>query len=177
MRTHATAVLTRAAAGLAVAAAAALAAPALASAEPTPLLPPTLKTAVDGNVVTVTLTNPNVDQLSGCTAIAIESSKVPALLDDPTKFLEPGFVAWTSGVDGVLAGQSKPYTTPALNDGIYAFVGGCVSAADPTQPALGEPEIVPIGNPLGSLGDFDLGNLTGSLGDFDLGGLLGGLLK
>ncbi|WP_238781677.1 hypothetical protein [Prescottella equi] len=177
MRTNATAVLTRAAAGLAVAAAAALAAPALASAEPTTLVPPTLETAVDGNVVTVTLTNPNLDPLSGCTAVAIDSAEVPALMDDPTKFLEPGFVSWTSGVDGATAGSTKTYTTPALSDGIYAFIGGCVSAGDPTQPALGDPSLVTIGNPFGSLGDFDLGNLTGSLGDLDLGGLLGGLLK
>ncbi len=97
----------RAAAGLAVAAAAALAAPAFAAAEPTTLVPPTLETAVDGNVVTVTLTNPNLDPLSGCTAVAIDSAKVPALMDDPTKFLEPGFVSWTSGVDGATADRPR----------------------------------------------------------------------
>lgn len=174
MRSRATSVLARVAAGAAVASAAVLAGPAIASAAPT-IAPPEMTTAVTGNVVAVTLTNPNTDALSGCTAVAIDSSKVPALMDDPTKFLEPGFVSWTSGVDGVTAGQTKTYTTPELNDGIYAFIGGCVSAADPTQPALGDPALVTIGNPLGSLGD--LSGLFGSLGDFDLGGLLGGLQK
>ncbi|PTR31283.1 hypothetical protein C8K36_101310 [Rhodococcus sp. OK519] len=174
MRTHATAVLTRAAAGIAVAATAALAAPSLASAETTPLVPPTMATTVDGNIVSVELTNPNLDPVSGCTAVAIDSAKMPALVDDPAKFFEPGFVSWTSGIDGATAGQTKTYTTPALSDGIYAFIGGCVSAIDPAQPALGDPQLVTIGNPLGSLGD--LGGLTGSLGDLDLGALLGGLL-
>lgn len=174
MRTTATAVLTRAAAGLAVAAAATLAAPALASAETTPLEPPTMTTAVDGNVVTVTLTNPNLDPLSGCSAVAVDAAKVPALMEDPSKFLEEGFVAWTSGIDGVPADSTKTYTTSPLADGAYAFIGGCVSAGA-GEPALGDPELVTIGNPFGSLGD--LGGLTGSLGDLDLGGLLGGLLQ
>ncbi len=70
---NATAVLTRAAAGLAVAAAAALAAPAFAAAEPTTLVPPTLETAVDGNVVTVTLTN----RISTRSAVAPQSRSTP----------------------------------------------------------------------------------------------------
>lgn len=174
MRSRATSVLTRVAAGAAVASAAVLAAPALASATPA-VTAPQLSTEVTGNVVSVTLTNPNTDSFTVCTAAAVDSAKVPQLLDDPTKFLEPGFVSWTSGTDVAAAGATKNYTTPELRDGVYAFIGGCVSAGDPTRPALGDPELVTVGNPFGSLGD--LGGLTGSLGDLDLGGLLGGLLK
>ncbi len=177
MRTNATAVLTRAAAGLAVAAAAALAAPAFAAAEPTTLVPPTLETAVDGNVVTVTLTNPNLDPLSGCTAVAIDSAKVPALMDDPTKFLEPGFVSWTSGVDGATAGSTKTYTTPALSDGIYAFIGGCVSAGDPTQPALGDPSARDDRQPVRQPRRLRSRQPDRQPRRPGLGGLLGGLLK
>lgn len=170
-----TSALTRVVAGAAVAAAAVLATPALASATPI-LTAPELSTAVDGNVVTVTLTNPNTDPLSGCTAAAVHTAKVPALLADPAKLLEPGFVSWTSGANGATAGATKTYTTPPLAEGVYAFIGGCVSVSA-GEPMLGEPEIVTIGHPLGSLEGLDLGTLAGSLGNLDLGALLGGLPK
>ncbi|QBJ95689.1 hypothetical protein ERC79_06690 [Rhodococcus sp. ABRD24] len=170
MRIRTTTLLSRAAVGSAVAAAAVLAAPALASAAPAGLEPPVLVTEVAGNVVNVTITNPNQDETSTCVAAAIDSAKVPALTEDPTKLLEPGFVAWNSVHDGATAGTTKTYTTPPLADGAYAFIGGCVSILSP-DPVLGEPQLIGIGETYGSVG-----MLTGSLGDIDLGGLLGAIV-
>ncbi|WP_137725264.1 hypothetical protein [Prescottella subtropica] len=167
MRVSTLSVTSRLAVGAAIAAAAALAAPALASAAT--LAPPTMTTSVDANVVSVTITNPNTDATSGCSAAAVDAAKVPELLKDPTKFLEPGAVAWTSGASITPAGESRTYTTAPLADGTYAFLGACLSPTAPT-PVLGDPELVTFGSPFGSLGDLDLGELLGSL---DLGELLG----
>ncbi len=179
MRARSTIVLTRAAAGVSVATAALFAVPAVASATPAQeFTGPVLTTAADGNVVDVTVENPNVDYpTSTCGAVAVDSAKVPQALDDPTKLLEPGFVVWTSGLEAVPAGATKSYTTDALADGVYAFVGACVSLANPT-PVLGEPQIVPVGGVLGSLGTVtgSLGDIVPNLGDL-LGDLVGGLLK
>ena len=162
-----------AAAGVSLAAAL-LAAPAIASATPAQeFTGPVLTAEADSNVVTVTVTNPNVDHPANtCGSAAVDAAKVPAALDDPTKLLEPGFVVWTSGLDAVAPGATRSYTTAPLADGVYAFVGACVSLADPT-PVLGQPQIVHIGDAFGSLG-----TVTGSLGDIvpDLGALLGGLV-
>lgn len=174
MRARSTIVLTRAAAGVSVAAAALFAVPAIASAAPAEeFTGPILTTEADGNVVDVTIQNPNLGYpTSTCGAVAVDSAKVPQALDDPTRLLEPGFVVWTSGLDAVPAGATKSYTTGALADGVYAFVGACVATTNPT-PVLGEPQIVPIGGVFGSLG-----TLTGSLGDIipNLGDLLGDLV-
>jgi len=174
MRTRSATVLTRSAA-VAISAAALLTGPAIASAAPSPeFTGPVLTTEADGSVVDVTIENPNVGYpTSTCGAVAVDAAKVTQALDDPTKVLEPGFVAWTSGLDAVPAGATKSYTTDALADGVYAFVGACIALSNPT-PVLGEPQIVPVGGVLGSLG-----TATGSLGDIvpSLGDLLGGLLK
>ncbi|MDH6278991.1 hypothetical protein [Prescottella agglutinans] len=179
MRARSATVLTRSTAAAAIASAALLIGPAIASAAPSQeFTGPVLTTAADGNVVGVTVQNPNVEYpTSTCGAVAIDSAKVPKALDDPTKLFEPGFVAWTSGLDAVPAGATKSYTTGALADGVYAFVGACIALTNPT-PVLGEPQIVPIGGMFGSLGTVtgSLGDIIPNLGDL-LGGLVGGLLK
>ncbi|CAM2840633.1 Secreted protein [Prescottella defluvii] len=174
MRSRSTSLVGRLAAGTAVAAAALLAAPALASAAPATFTGPTVTAAADGDAIAVSITNPNVDHpTSTCGAVAIDSAKVPEAADDPLKLLEPGFVAWTSGLDSVGAGVTKEYTTPALAGGMYAVVGACVSLTNPV-PELGEPILVGVGDTFGSLG-----TITGSLGTFlpNIGDLIGGLLK
>ncbi|WP_430333876.1 hypothetical protein [Rhodococcus sp. ACT016] len=175
MRARSTTILTRAAVGGAVATAALLAGPALASATPAQeFTGPVLTTEAHDNVVTVTVGNPNVEYpMSTCGAVAVDAAKAPQALDDPTKLLEPGFVVWTSGLEAVTPGATTSYTTAPLADGVYAFVGACISLSNPT-PVLGQPQLVHIGEAFGSLE-----TVTGSLGDLipNLGDLLGGLLK
>lgn len=156
--------------GVAVAATAALAAPALAAAEPIELTSPKVTTSVDGSTLSVNVANPNTDPTSSCGAFAVEASKLPALRDDPSKVTEPGFLSWqTATADRVGPGTDNTFTAK-LNDGFYAVVGECVSASIPT-PAIGEPQLLPVG---GLLGSIDFGSLQ-SLSAGGIGGMLNGL--
>lgn len=155
--------------GAAIVAAAALAAPALASAEPVELASPTVTTGVDDNTLSVTVANTNEDPTTSCGAFALDATKLPALQADPSKITEPGFLAWQTDVaERVGAGAEDTFTTD-LQDGVYAVVGECISLTNPELPAVGDPQIVPVG---GLLGSVDLGSLQGLLpADLDLGSL------
>lgn len=164
-------ILGRAVGGTAIAAAAALAVPALASAEPVALSAPTVATATEANTLSVTVANPNDDPMSSCGAFALDAAKLPALLEDPNKATEEGFLAWQTDVaERVGPGAEATFTTD-LGSGLYAVVGECISLADPTAPAVGEPRIVPVGLSTGSL---DLGSVQDVIGDL-LGDVLAGL--
>ena len=77
-------------------------------------------TAVDGNTLDITVTNPNVLNLldaQPCGAVAFDATKLPAVLADPAVVLEPGFVAWaTNPIERVVANAAgnavKTFTTP-----------------------------------------------------------------
>lgn len=156
--------------GAAIFAAAALAAPALASAEPVELTSPTVTTGVDGGALSVTVANPNDDPASSCGAFALEATKLPALQENPSKITEPGFLSWqTDAGERVGPGGEETFTTD-LDNGVYAVVGECISTAI-EEPAVGEPQIVPVG---GLLGSVDLGSLQDLL-PADLGDLISGL--
>ncbi|WP_254699093.1 hypothetical protein [Rhodococcus sp. SGAir0479] len=155
--------------GAAIVAAAALVAPALAAAEPVALTSPTLTTDVQEKTLSVTVANTNTDPTSSCGAFAVEATKLPALQQDPTKATEEGFLTWQTKLEErVGAGDSDTFTTD-LQDGVYAVVGECASL-DNQEPVVGDPQLVTVGNPLGSV---DLGSLQNILpADLDLSRLL-----
>ncbi|WP_433609440.1 hypothetical protein [Prescottella agglutinans] len=157
--------------GTAIVAAAILAVPALASAEPVELAAPTVTTAVQENVLSVTVANPNEDPTSSCGAFALEAAKLPALRDDPSKVTEPGFLSWQTDVADRVGPAAEDTFTTELNDGVYAVVGECLSVTDPTKPTVGDPQLVTVG---GLLGSVDLGSLQDLL-PAGLGDLLQGL--
>ncbi|NLE78375.1 MAG: hypothetical protein GX610_02150 [Rhodococcus sp.] len=141
----------------------ALATPATASAAEG-VLPPGVTVAADGNVLNLTVTNPNEGLLNpSCGAYVIDAMKIPAVLQNPLAILEPGFAAWgtLNPLDRVGANPggtaAKDYTTSELADGVYAVIGECTSVLDPTNPATSFPQIWFVGGPLGGMG-------TGSVG-------------
>lgn len=152
----------RLAGGAALAAAAAatvaMTMPATASAAPE-VQPPTVVTAVDGNTLDITVTNPNVLNLldaQSCGAVAFDATKLPAVLADPAVVLEPGFVAWaTNPIERVVANAAgnavKTFTTPELPDGAYAVLGECLSLSTVANPQTTMPQIVLVGGPLGGV--------------------------
>ncbi|MFD4366734.1 hypothetical protein [Rhodococcus sp. NPDC058521] len=160
--------LTRGMAGAAVAALAtagiAMAAPATASAAEATQAPGVVVKA-DGNVLNLTVTNPNSGILNpSCGAYVFDALEIPAVLQNPTAILEPGFAAWgtINPLDRVPANpegtSSREYTTPELADGVYAVVGECTSVLAPLDPATTfPPQIIFVGGPLGGIG-------TGSAG-------------
>ncbi len=104
-----------------------------------------MTTGVDGNTLSVTVANTNEDPTTSCGAFALDATKLPALQADPSKITEPGFLAWQTDVaERVGAGAEDTFTTD-LQDGVYAVVGECISLTNPELPAVGDPQIVPVG--------------------------------
>lgn len=133
--------LARMAVGAAVAAAAiAAATPAIAGAEPVEAVvpapeAPTLATAVDGNDLTITLTDPNVTQrLTTCTAALISVEKALPLLPDlatgtfpPLSEIDPSMFTWGPGLPTSGLNRERTYNVTDVPTGIYVTVGVCTS--------------------------------------------------
>ncbi|MGF7119837.1 hypothetical protein AB4Z09_03360 [Rhodococcus sp. TAF43] len=165
---------TRSVAGVAIAGAAALAAPALASAAPA-VKAPTVTAAAASSTITVTVANPNTDPSVTCGAHAFAASRASELEKDPSKLFEPGFTFWkVSDKARVGASDTKSFTTPEFNDGVFAVVGECTSANGGT-PVLGKPQVVSLPEDaiFGSLRNGALENVL----DFVLEGNIDGLIK
>ncbi|CAM2840603.1 Secreted protein [Prescottella defluvii] len=163
---------TRSLAGVAIAGAAAIAAPALASAAPA-VTAPTVTAAAAGSTIAVTVANTNSDADVTCGAHAFAASRASELEADPSKLFEPGFTYWkVSDSARVGASDTKSFTTPDFNDGVFAVVGECTSATG--TPVLGKPQVVSLPEDaiFGSLRNGALENVL----DFVLGGNIDGLI-
>ncbi|MFD4265174.1 hypothetical protein [Rhodococcus sp. NPDC058481] len=126
-----------------------MAMPATASAAA--ILPPVVKASSSGNSITMAVTNPNpVWTLSGCQAFVINAKDVPAVIDDPTKLLDPDVVVYPSVANpatlfAALPGQTVKTTTPDIPTGLYGVVGGCVALLDLMHPVIDEPQVMQVG--------------------------------
>ncbi|MEU2005640.1 hypothetical protein ACH47B_14490 [Rhodococcus sp. NPDC019627] len=144
-----------AACAAAAAAAVSMAMPATASAA-TEVAPPTVVTEVDGNTLDITVTNPNVFELTdpqSCGAVAFDATRLPEVLSNPAVVLQPGFAAWMTPLpERVVANATgdavKTFTTSELADGAYAVIGECLSLSTVANPQTTMPQIVFVGGPL-----------------------------
>ncbi|GAA4482742.1 hypothetical protein GCM10023094_33270 [Rhodococcus olei] len=139
-----------AAVAVATTAAAAAAMPATASAAPA-VQPPTVVASSSANSLTMKLTNPNtLLSFTGCQAFVVNAKDVPAVIDDPTKLLDPGVVVYPNVSNpltlfGALPGQTVTNTVNDIPTGVYGVVGGCVSLLDITHPVIDKPQIMQVG--------------------------------
>ncbi|PTR31284.1 hypothetical protein C8K36_101311 [Rhodococcus sp. OK519] len=145
--------LSRSAIGLAAAATVGLAAPGLAGATPA-VKAPSVKASVTGNTIAVTVQNTNTDSTVKCGAAVVLASKVGELEADPSKLFTPGFAAYrTPPSERVAASSTATFTTPDLNNGVYAALAECASTANPADAAVSKAQVVTLP------GDAFLGSL------------------
>ncbi len=163
-------------AAAATAAAMVAAAPAIAGADPLADAvaapePPMFTTAVDGNDVTITLTDLNTDQSTTCTAALVNVDKATPLLPalaagtfPPLSEIDPSVFTWgPSSTTTDFTERERTYQVDDVPTGFYATVGICTNTGGVASdyalsligPSLG----------LGSAGSLgSTGSSTGSLG-------------
>lgn len=127
-------------AAAATAAAIVAAAPAIAGAEPIEQAvaapePPTLTTAVNGNDLTITLTDPNTNKLTTCTAALLRVDKAIPLLPaletgtfPPLSDIDPSVFAWGPSLTTTnLTTRERTYQLDDVPTGIYVTLGICTN--------------------------------------------------